>query len=366
MKSKCPVCGNQIESKFSDKEKLHYFYCDKCKISGKGKTPEEANTNFTTENIKTPTTPAELVKWSDVSVEKIIEQSAKFMNRPYLQKMISDNANCISRLDLKGAWNTDEGRTSITDAFLYACSLGLNLKNAMGYLVPFKGKNVTTVACVPHRTGIEFALTSGKNPPYKDIRTEIIYENDVYEYSSSPEGGVYFNISKRTLPYGEIIGVVVLGFKIDSGFQIGKMYDVKDIYAKAEKHSPTYQYYLKDIEALRKAQSEGKQFIIKWEKKFYEKDITSLYVDADKEKMIEKTALKSFFADDLKTRDSRAMETERKENEDATREEIVEIILDDSVSAIKEDIKDAEFEPVEPDKNSESEKKNDLFGGEKL
>ena len=42
MKTNCPQCNKTTESKYSDKEELHYFYCADCKIGGKGKTEKEA------------------------------------------------------------------------------------------------------------------------------------------------------------------------------------------------------------------------------------------------------------------------------------------------------------------------------------
>jgi len=361
MKSKCPVCGNQIESKFSDKEKLHYFYCDKCKIGGKGKTPEEANTNFNAENIKTPATPAELVKWSNDNMQVLSERSAQFIDLPAVQRMIKKNTRYAMTADFKKAWNSQEGQESIINALQESFEIGATLPE-MGCIVPFGA----VVELIPALPAYEHALTTGKNPPYRNIRINCLHENDLYSGPSLKNGVFEFEITKMGFPRGEIIAVIVQAFDISAGNDVGDAYDTQTLMAKAEKHSAGYKYYLNDMSALRKAQSEGKDYIIKWDKKFYEKDIESPYVGADRKKMLEKLAGKSFFAKDMKVRNARAMETERKENEGATQKEIVEIILDDSVSAVKEDIKDAEFEPVEPDKNSESEKKNDLFGGEKL
>ena len=38
MKTNCPQCNKATESRYSEKEELHYFYCTDCKIGGKGKT----------------------------------------------------------------------------------------------------------------------------------------------------------------------------------------------------------------------------------------------------------------------------------------------------------------------------------------
>ena len=46
MKTNCPQCNKATESKYSEKEELHYFYCSDCKIGGKGKTEKEAEKEF--------------------------------------------------------------------------------------------------------------------------------------------------------------------------------------------------------------------------------------------------------------------------------------------------------------------------------
>ena len=46
MKTNCPQCNKATESKYSEKEELHYFYCADCKIGGMGKTEKEAEKEF--------------------------------------------------------------------------------------------------------------------------------------------------------------------------------------------------------------------------------------------------------------------------------------------------------------------------------
>jgi hypothetical protein len=48
MKSKC-YCGKMIESKHSEKEKLHFLWCPDCKIGGKAATVESAIKIFKSE-----------------------------------------------------------------------------------------------------------------------------------------------------------------------------------------------------------------------------------------------------------------------------------------------------------------------------
>jgi len=359
MKVKCPICNNEIEEKFDTEKKEPYFYCQKCKKGGRGKTAEIAKTEFikkcsevkpTTAPIETPQVvtvknvsltipkkPAELTKWSDDNIQVLSERSAQFMERPAVQRMIQKNTRYAMTADFKKAWNTPEGQESIINALQESFEIGATLPE-MGSIVPF-GAVVELIAALP---AYEHALTTGKNPPYKNIRINCLYEKDIYDMSRT-DGIFHFEITKMGFPRGDVIGVIVQAFDISAGHDIGEAYDVQALMLKAEKHSAGYQYYLKDMTALRKAEAEQKDYIIKWEKKVYEKDITSPYVGADRSKMLEKLAGKSFFAKDMKVRNARAMETERVESEplDPHDKKVTDTILDHAVEQVK--IIDAEY-----------------------
>jgi hypothetical protein len=144
---------------------------------------------------------------------------------------------------------------------------------------------------------------------------------------------------------------------------------------KAEQHSKGYQYYLKDMSDLRKAQTEGKDYITKWDKKIYEKDIVSPYVGADAGEMLSKLAGKSFFRPYMKTRNARAMKQEwttesEQPEEQKTSGELLKPTIDIQDTPynkeIVDNIKDADVINVPEQPEKKTTEKKDLFGGEKI
>ena len=378
MKTNCPICKTEIESKHSEKENLYYFYCPDCKIGGKGKTEKEAEKEFKKQEKKTVTASDKSVTIIDRPKNKnefeimcrqhkqrFEENAPLWADKVYTKKMYEQNIKYILSADFKDAWNTPEGQESIVDAFNSANEICATL-GQMGDIVPF-GK---TVEFIPDFQAFNFALTEGDNAPFTRIAVDVLHENDQYDLHSDKDGNFIFEFKKIGFPRGEIIGVIVRGWLSDKDICIGKAYDIKTLMGKAEQHSKGYQYYLKDMSDLRKAQSEGKDYITKWDKKIYEKDIVSPYVGANASEMLSKLAGKSFFRPYMKTRNARAMKQEwTSENEQSeeqkTPEELLKPMIDIQDAPYNRDIvdniKDAD---VIPEKKTADKK--DLFGGEKI
>jgi hypothetical protein len=247
----------------------------------------------------------------------------------------------------------------------------------MGSIVPFKD----IVEFIPAVSAFQFALTSGKSAPFSEIHIDPLYKNDIYDMSRN-DGSFHFEIKKMGFPRGDIIGIVVQAKDIESGKMIGEAYDEKRLMEKAKQHSVSYRYYLQDMELLKKAQAEGKDFIQKtptW--KVYEKDISNPYANADKPEMLKKLAGKSFLYPFMKVRNAKAIAGEWKEDD---KPDTPITILNNSLDKVKQDIKDADFriedepaEQLEPEKKTQSAKadsgkakkepeNNDLFGGDSL
>jgi hypothetical protein len=377
MKALCK-CNKQIESKFNDKEKMYFFYCHDCKIGGKGKTEKEAleqfqnaisNSQPSIENLPTLQSRDNFLSWVNKNESALVASSASFVDKPETQRMIEKNAKYILKADLKKAWDTSEGRQSIVDAYGEALYFGATLPE-MGSIVPFKD----IVEFIPAVSAFQFALTSGKSAPFSEIHIDPLYENDQYDMSRN-DGNFHFEIKKMGFPRGELIGVVVQAKDIESGKMIGEAYDEKRLMEKAKQHSVSYRYYLQDIELLKKAQAEGKDFIEKkpgW--KLKEIDITNPYANADKPEMLKKLAGKSFLMPYMKVRNAKAIAGEWKEDD---RPDTPMTILDNSLEKVKQDIRDAEFtiepetkpeeQPIKEKKTKPSSKEEkDLFGGDSL
>ncbi len=361
-KIQCPKCKKDIEIKKSTKG-IYYFFCDNCKIGGKGDTETEAKNNFIAMFDKqnnslaiftAPKSPSEVPKWVEANIAVILQQSCQFIDKPATQMLINKNAKYIMTANFKDTWKTAEGQMSIVYAFLEAMYMGASLPD-MGSIVPFGN----IVEFIPAITAFEFALTSGKNPPFKNISIDCIYENDKYEIQRT-NGNFNFKLN-MAIPRGEVIGVVVQAFDIIRQATIGEVYDANRLLDKAKEHSRSYRYYLADIQALREAQAEGKEFIIKFEKKYYEKDIKNPYEGADRPEMLKKVAGKSFFRPYMKVRNARAMAEEWDDVniEEKSFEETIMQTLDASLASF--DIKDADFsiDDMDDKKNASDKKEND-------
>jgi len=364
---KCQKCKTELKLNHSEKENLDFYFCKTCGIGGKGKDEKTASKNFMknyeniikNEPIKNenhqltiPKNKNELLKWSNENMTELLTRSATFIDKPATKRMIEKNIRYAMKADLKGAWDTVDGQESIIDALTEAFEMGATLPE-MGSIIPF-GK---TVELIPSINAFEFALTSGKNPPFKDIKIDAIYKNDQFEISRK-NGNFSFELTKISFPRGEIIAIIVQATETETGNIIGEAFDEKRLMEKAERHSTSYKYYLSDMRALSEAKTNGKNFIEKWNKKFYENDIQNPYVGADKPEMLKKIAGKSFFRPFMKIRNARSFEEEWKDedkNYDETKiEKVIDNILDEALTQVK----DAE---IVIEKKEENGKENKLF-----
>jgi hypothetical protein len=391
MKSKC-YCGKMIESKHSEKEKLHFLWCPDCKIGGKAETVESAIKIFKSEvekraaqnapattapdTISAPSNPyflpvpktrADLVNEIKANALSLSEMAPRFVDKTATMRMINKNLEYLLSVDLKNVWSTEEGVASIWDAYRGALEIAATLPE-MGCIVPYN----KTAEFIPDIAAFEFALTQGKTAPFSQIMITAIYENDLYEITSR-DGSFHFEIKKVGFPRGEIIGVVVQAVDAGTGQIIGEAYDVQRLMEKAERHSVSYRYYLQDMAALKKAQAEGKDFIEKkpgW--KLYERDIINPYVGPDRPEMLRKLAGKSFFGKFMKTRNARAIGEEWGEDDKPRDYEgAVEKALDRSMSQFDHldgaVVTDGEIVGEAVGAASDgADKVADLFGGDKI
>lgn len=377
MTVKCK-CKKDIEQKYDKKQNMYFYYCEKCKTGGKGEKADQAKREFVkavqkateqateqvteqpiTKSLTIPKSKSELTKWANENINSLIASSAQFIDKPATKRMIDKNIKYAMTVELKDVWDTSEGIQSIVDSLLDAFETGAVLPE-MGCLVPY-GK---TAEFIPDVSAYEHALTTGKNPPFKDISIVPVFSNDIVEISQH-DGNFSYEVKKIGFPRGECVGIIVQAYNIETGKYIGDAYDTERLVQKAERHSVSYKFYLKDIAELRKAQSQGKDYIEKWGKKLYERDIINPYVGPDRPEMLRKLAGKSFFGKYMKVRNARAVSDEWKDEkhpDGMSSDELNEKIFNEAMSQfnILGDIQDAEYSDV-PERH---EKKESLFDEE--
>ena len=359
----CPQCKKEIELQKSKKD-IFFYFCKDCNIGGKGANETEAKRNFlkayeqqknSMSLLLPPKSKNDIPAWVQNNLNIILQQSAQFIDKPATKRLIEKNVKYLMSAELKDAWNNPEGIQSVIDAFMEAMYMGASLPE-MGAIVPF-GKINTIVEFIPAVSAFEFALTSGENPPFKNISIDCIYERDNYEIER--EDGQFKNKLKPALPRGEVVGVVVQAFDIERNCMIGELYDADRLLEKAMRHSVSYKYYLNDLQLLREAQAEKKNYIMKGDKKIYENDIKNPYDGADRPEMLKKVAGKSFFRPYMKIRNARAVAKEwGNDFEQKSYDKTIIDTLDVSINNMK--IEDAEFS-IDDDENNSSEDNKTLF-----
>jgi hypothetical protein len=279
------------------------------------------------------------VQWARQNQQAIISAGAAFIDQTARERMLKKNLEYILSQDFKKAWNTEEGVLSIQagleESLYYAATMP-----ETGCLVPFGD----VVEFVPSVHVFKSALTTGEKAPCTNVIIECIHENDQYEIFSE-SGNFSYQIKKIGFPRGEIIGVVVVAIKKD-GSQIGNAFDVNKLMEKAAAHSTAYKYYLADMAALAKAKSEKKDYIMKWEKKYYEKDIVSPYVGADRPQMLMKLAGKSFLYPLFKEQMLNAVISETEQSKAQPSSSPIDIIQN-SIEPIKTAIENKKAEPIQ-------------------
>jgi len=239
-----------------------------------------------------------------------------------MARLINNNIRYVENAKLDKCWTTKEGQDSIVKSVEDAMIMGAEL-GKMGDLVPFG----STCQFIPAVEAFEFSLTNGNNAPFEDITIECIYENDKYDIGRK-DGNFFIVFNKIGIPRGKVLAVAAYG-TTKNGVVIGEVYDTERLMGKAEAHSTSYQYYLRDKKQAETLRSEGK-LKTKWGREYFTKDmpgktawtkdifldeLTNPYDGADQPEMLRKSAGKSFFGKFIKVRNSEAAMDEVRSSE---------------------------------------------------
>ena len=239
-----------------------------------------------------------------------------------MARLINNNIRYVENAKLDKCWATKEGQDSIVKSVEDAMIMGAEL-GKMGDLVPFG----STCQFIPAVEAFEFCLTNGNNAPFEDITIECIYESDKYSVGRK-DGNFFLNFDKIVIPRGKVIAVAAYG-TTRQGVVIGEVYDTDRLMAKAEAHSTSYQYYLRDKRHAETLRSEGKlkvkygrEYFTKdmpgktaWTKDIFLDELTNPYDGADQPEMLRKSAGKRFFGKFIKVRNSEAAMDEVRSSE---------------------------------------------------
>jgi len=393
-------CNKPLELKKGEsttKGKYVYYHCETCGRRGLGKDEKQAETEFK-KSIANPTekTPeksnpqknqhinndllpipadrSKLSAWSQNNMPALLNHSAQFIDKPATQRMIEKNIRYIANLSGKSwdkVWSSPEGQESISNALGESLYYGAIL-GEMGDLVPY-GK---IAEFIPNIECYKFALETGRNAPFKDIDIMPIYDNDQIAENEISNGNYNFKY-KPGFPRGEIIGVVVLATRTDTGKTIGEAYDAERLMKKAEHHSPSYRSFIIERENFQRLRVEGKLLKDNTGREYYEKkvdykkdgkdlsftdkvyfsDIVNPYDGPDKPEMLRKSAGKSFFRPYMKTRNASAMADEWQEDDEPTRDKACDNVLNRATGQFsgnrEPEIKDADI-VIEPEKEVDS------------
>lgn len=232
--------------------------CSVCHRAGAGPTEAEAIADFKRKQTgsKLPVRAGELPEYMASHITDLRALTIPFLanDRPALTSLIKRNIRYVmTRKEdpFQRCWQTPEGQESIVFALEEALSLGAELGKT-GSLVPYSG----AVEFIPAVEAYEFALTNGKNPPFKWIQIDMIHENDQRDVSRV--NGEFTCKVRPMVPRGELVGVAVYGYSNRLGHVIGELYDVGRLLGKAEQHSASYRAYLNDLRAFDIARTEGR------------------------------------------------------------------------------------------------------------
>jgi len=377
----CNKPVQQDEGTSKQKGKYYSLFCRACGRKGIGITEAKAEAMFE-QNIVSSITTTKLEKsrdveqWANKNMPLLLNQSAKFIDKPATQRLIQNNLRYITTQLTGKSWNkiwsTPEGRESITFALAESLHYAASLP-ALGSLVPFG----STCEFIPAVECFKFALETGKNPPFKDISIEPIFKNDKRKISR--ENGNFSFTLEFGIPRGEIIAVAVYGYNNAKEKMIGEIYDADRLLEKAKTHSPSYRAYIEEKNNFLQMKSEGKTETdqegnhyydkeIEWTdkndgnkkkkftKKIYEDTITNPYEGADRPEMLRKAAGKSFLSPYMKVRDATAMAEEWTEDDEPEmeHEQTVDTVLNQAASQFKQSEPETEKEK-EPEHKTESE-----------
>jgi hypothetical protein len=323
----CEICGTKTAN-VDEKKAIEEFKKIAKKApatDGKQTTPRTTAPKKETRNMNNNTAIA-IRNANDLHT---IEDKFALVTSPIIAKdsgamarLINNNIRYVENAKLDKCWTTKEGQDSIVKSVEDAMIMGAEL-GKMGDLVPFG----STCQFIPAVEAFEFCLTNGNNAPFEDITIECIYESDKYSVGRK-DGNFFLNFDKIVIPRGKVIAVAAYG-TTRNGVVIGEVYDTERLMAKAEAHSTSYQYYLRDKKHAETLRSEGKlktkygrEYFTKdmpgktaWTKDIFLDELTNPYDGADQPEMLRKSAGKSFFGKFIKVRNSEAAMDEVRSSE---------------------------------------------------
>lgn len=242
-----------------------------------------------------------------------------------VERLIKNNFRYLeSSKHLAKLWQKPESQQSLIHATEEAMIMGAEL-GKMGDIVPYGD----SCEFIPSIEAYEFSLTNGKNAPFQDLNIELIHKGD--DCSVKRKDGDFSIDLTMGIPRGEVVAVAVYGTFRD-GKVLGELYDVDRLMKKAEEHSSSYQYFLRDKLYAEQLKSEGKtqmqngrEYFEKemsgkngpWRKKIFLDELTNPYDGADRPEMLRKTAGKSFCRKFARVRNAEAAREEIKSSKSA-------------------------------------------------
>ncbi len=275
-------CGKPVKKEFSRDDNLYTVKCLSCGKRADQATMNEAMAAFkqlekgkasTSTTKSAPQTQAQpprqqaqtkaLVLSRDTFAESMVSRMTELSrltvpfvgrNRDALERLVANNLRYVltnKNEKFMKVWHTQEGVESIAHGVEEALSLGAEL-GKMGSLVPYG----TVVEFIPSVEAFEFALTAGPEPPFRGITIELIHEYDIIKELYRDHGEYHCKV-EHTLPRGAVIGVAVYGYNNRLGMVIGEDYDAERLLKKAERHSPGYKSYKRQVDAFAFARTQG-------------------------------------------------------------------------------------------------------------
>jgi len=335
-------CGKQVNEKKLNNGQIG-LWCTICGRKGSAQTKEQAYIILQSSNpaIMVPDNPSQLPLYIAGHMKDIALLAAPFISKdkPALDRLIKKNIRyIISQKDPKflQCWSTPEGRESIVYAMEEAFQLGAMLPE-MGCIIPY-GK---VVEFIPAVEAYEFATTNGENAPFEWLRIKPIHENDIYKITESSDGEIKIEL-EYGIPRGDLVSIAIYGKNRKHNKIIGEVYDKKRLIEKAKIHSPSYKYYLQDLNSFNVLQSEGKtlfengrEYFEKtckgkngpYQKKIFADEIINPYEGPDQVEMLRKSAGKTFLKKYIRVRNSEAAINEIKEDEEKDIDSLVDKAL---------------------------------------
>ena len=238
---------------------VYTISCPRCGRYGAGKTAEEAESHFRTwegGSLPLPTNRTQLPAFAASRMKELAVVAAPYISndRPALSRLVQNNVRYLMKQKSSAwdaIWKTQEGQESVVfaleEALGFACELG-----KMGSVVPFGA----VAEFIPGVETYEFALTAGSEPSFKWIHIEPICEGDVRNIEIT--NGRFSCSIKPMVPPGKLEAIVVYGHNNRLGYVVGQIYGVDRLLEKAEAHSSSYRVYLRQIQAFKHAQTEGR------------------------------------------------------------------------------------------------------------